>query len=224
MLGSIRLATVHSVGLYELPASLKEFIRRYPEVNIHVEYKLSDQVYHAVLDGDVDLGLVAYPEPRSGVTTLAFFEDELVLICCNEHPLAKMDRIRLSHLSGCRFVAFEAEIPTRKAIDGLLQQNDIRVDIRMACDNIEILKKMVEVGLGVSLVPLLSVREEARNGSLCVHRLTDHVVRRPLAIIHRKGKTLSRPQRAFVELLTTEGADLLRQDIERQDQVVALRR
>jgi DNA-binding transcriptional LysR family regulator len=223
MLGSIRLATVHSVGLYELPASLKEFIRRYPDVNIHVEYKLSDQVYHAVIDGDVDLGMVAYPEPRSGVTTLSFFEDELVLICGNEHPLAKQDRVRLQHLHGCRFVAFEAEIPTRKAIDGLFQQHDVRVDIRMECDNIEILKKMVEVGLGISLVPLLAVREETRNGSLCVHRLTDHVVRRPLAIIHRKGKTLSRPQRAFVELLTTEGADLLRQDIERQDQVTARR-
>jgi len=217
MLGSIRLATVHSVGLYELPASLKEFIRRYPEVNIHVEYKLSDQVYHSVMDGDVDLGLVAYPEPRASVTTLAFFEDELVLICNTEHPLARRERIVLRDLDGCRFVAFEAEIPTRKAIDALLQQHDVRLDIRMQCDNIEILKKMVEVGLGVSLVPLLSVREEARSGELCVHRISDHVVRRPLAIIHRKGKTLSRPQRAFVDLLTSEGAELLRRDVERQE-------
>ena len=49
-LGSSRLATVHSIGLYELPASLKEFIRRYPEVQIHIEYKMSDQVYHAVVE------------------------------------------------------------------------------------------------------------------------------------------------------------------------------
>jgi DNA-binding transcriptional LysR family regulator len=217
MLGSIRLATVHSVGLYELPASLKEFIRRCPEVNIHVEYKLSDQVYHSVVDGDVDLGLVAYPEPRSGVTTLSFFEDELVLICNNEHSLATREKIVLKDLTGCRFVAFAAEIPTRKAIDALFQQNDVRIDVRMECDNIEILKKMVEVGLGISMVPLLAVREEARNGTLRVHRLSDHVIRRPLAIIHRKGKTLSRPQRAFVELLTTEGDELLRRDLELQE-------
>jgi DNA-binding transcriptional LysR family regulator len=203
--------------MYELPATLKEFIRRYPEVNIHVEYKLSDQVYHAVQDGDVDLGLVAYPEPRASISTHAFFEDELVLICNRDHPLALQERVLLRDLSGLRYVAFEPEIPTRKAIDALLHQHDVHVDVRMQCDNIEILKKMVEVGLGVSLVPHLSVREEARSGELCVHHLADHVVRRPLALIHRKGKTLSRTQQAFVELLTTEGAELLRRDVERHD-------
>jgi LysR family transcriptional regulator, transcriptional activator of the cysJI operon len=213
MVGSIRLATVHSVGLYELPASLKEFIRRYPAVNFHIEYQLSDRVYHSVADGNADLGLVAYPEPRAGVVTIPFFEDELVLICNHEHPLARQEKVWLRDLQGHAFVAFEAEIPTRKAIDALLQQHEVQVDIRLQCDNIEILKKMVEVGLGISLVPLLSVREEARNGSLRVLHGADHVVRRPLAIIHRKGKTLSRPQRAFVDLLTTEGPDLLARDL-----------
>ena len=214
MVGAIRLATVHSVGLYELPASLKEYIRRYPEVNIHVEYKPSDQVYHAVLDGEADLGMVAYPEERNGIVALPFFEDELVLICNREHPLAGAGRVRLRELEGQRFVGFQAEIPTRKAIDALLKAEGVRIDVRMECDNIEILKKMVEVGLGIALVPHLSVREEARTGSLCVARIRDHSLRRPLAMVQRKGKTLSRPQRAFVELLTSEGADLLARDLE----------
>ena len=110
-LGTIRLATVHSVGLYELPASLKEFIRRFPEVNIHVDYKLSDHVYHAVLEGEVDLGLIAYPEARSGIISHPFYEDELVLICNTEHALAHQDSVCLRHLAGCRFVAFESESP-----------------------------------------------------------------------------------------------------------------
>jgi LysR family transcriptional regulator, transcriptional activator of the cysJI operon len=217
VLGTVRLATVHSVGLYELPASLKEFIRRYPEVNIHIEYQLSEQVYHSVLDGDADLGLVAYPEPRNAITVLPFFEDELVLICGTDHPLAKQETVSLHELSAQPFVAFECEIPTRKAIDELLVRHGVRVEIRMQCDNIEILKKMVEVGLGISLVPLLSVGEEARSGALKVLRIQDHTVRRPLAIIHRKAKALSRPQRAFVELLTEEGAGLLAADLDRQN-------
>jgi DNA-binding transcriptional LysR family regulator len=215
VVGSIRLATVHSVGLYELPASLKEFIRRYPEVHIHIEYQLSEQVYRSVVDGDADLGLVAYPETKSSVTVVPFFEDELVVICSREHPLARQETVRLRDLAGHAFVAFEAEIPTRKAIDALLQKNDIPVKIRMQCDNIEILKKMVEVGLGISLVPLLSVRQEAFTGELKVLRLCDHVLHRPLAMVHRKGKNLSRPQRAFVELLVAEGADLLARDLAR---------
>lgn len=215
ILGTIRLATVHSVGLYELPASLKEFIRRYPEVNIHIEYQLSDQVYHSVIEGQADIGLVAYPEDRGRVATVPFYEDELVVICNHEHPLANRETLRLRDLSGFPYVAFQPEIPTRKAIDTLFAREDVRVEVRMQCDNIEILKKMVEVGLGISLVPQLAVREEARNGSLRVLHVTDHVIRRPLAIIHRKGKTLSRPQRAFVDLLTLEGAELLALDVAR---------
>lgn len=216
VLGTVRLATVHSVGLYELPGPLKEYIRRYPEVSLHIEYLMADQVYQSVLDGGADLGLVAYPEGRSGIEVLPFFEDELVVICNAEHRFAARETVRFAELDGCAFVAFEAEIPTRKAIDALMLESGIRVEIRMQCDNIEILKKMVEVGLGVSLVPLLSVNQEERSGALRVLRLADQVVRRPLAIVHRRGKALSRPQRAFVDLLIAEGAELLARDLERQ--------
>jgi len=216
VMGPMRLATVHSIGLYELPASLKEFIRRYPEVNIHIDYRQAEQVYHAVVDGEADLGFVAFPEVRSGMSVVPFFEDELVVICNHEHALARKEHLRLSDLSGHGFIAFEAEIPTRKAIDAVLHAHHIRVDIRLQCDNIEILKKMVEVGLGVSLVPAQSARAEERSGALRVLRVTDHVIRRPLGIIHRKGKTLSRPQQALVDLVTQEGAELLAQDTAQQ--------
>ncbi|MFN3651244.1 MAG: LysR family transcriptional regulator [Armatimonadota bacterium] len=209
VLGSIRLATIHSVGLYELPAPLKEFIRRYPEVHLHIEYQQSDQVYHSVADGTADLGLVAYPEARSGLVIVPFLEDDLVLICNPEHPFAARESVEMSELNGQPFVAFQSEIPTRRAIDGILAQKSVRPEIRLQCDNIEILKKMVEVGLGVSLVPQLSVRQEARNGTLRAVRLGNVPLRRPLAIIHRKGKSLSRPQRAFVDLLLQEGPPLV---------------
>lgn len=212
VLGSIRLATVHSIGLYELPALLKEYIRRYPEVHIHIEYKQADQVYHLVEDGEADLGLVAYPQARNAIVAVPFYEDELVVICNREHPLAKRERLRLRDLQEQAFVAFESEIPTRRATDALLEQEHVRVKIRMQCDNIEILKKMVEVGLGISIVPLLSVREEARTGALRVLRIADHTLRRPLAIVHRKGKSLSRPLRAFVDLLVTEASGILARD------------
>jgi DNA-binding transcriptional LysR family regulator len=91
----------------------------------------------------------------------------------------------------------------------------------MECDNIEILKKMVEVGLGIALVPHLSAVEEERKGELRVLRICDHVIRRPLALIHRKGKTLSRPQRAFVNLLVEEGEELLARDVARVEAIQA---
>jgi DNA-binding transcriptional LysR family regulator len=221
MLGTLSLATVHSVGLHELPVYLKEYIRRYPEVAIKIDYRLADAVCHAVLDGEADLGIVAYPqEIRSNLQLIPFFEDELVLIASRDHAWAGRSSVPLAALDGQAFIAFEAELPTRRAIDQVLREHDVRVEVRMQCDNIEILKKMVEVGLGVSLVPAFSVRDDLQRGTLACIEIEDHKIRRPLGIVHRKGKSLSRPQAAFVELLTREAATLLASDQRAREEAV----
>lgn len=213
VLGTVRLASVHTVGLYELPASLKEFLRRFPEVTLHIEYRLSEQVYQSVAAGEADLGLVAYPEERTGLVCVPFLEDEMVVICSNDHPFADKKSLPLAALDGIPFVTFEPGIPTRRAIDALFHEHGIHPDVRMQCDNIEILKRMVEIGMGVSLVPALSVRAEARVGGLRVITVADHKMMRPVAIVRRKGKSLSRAHQALLDLLVEEGAELLRKDL-----------
>jgi len=209
VMGDLRIATVHSVGLYALPLPLKEYIRRYPEVTPHVDYLPAEQVYRRVQEGEADLGLLAYPEERANLTIVPFLEDDLVVVCSPEHPLAPGRSLRLEALEGQRLVAFQVEIPTRRATDALLAAAGVRVEVRMECDNIEVLKKMVEVGLGVALVPDLAVRQEVRAGTLRRLRIADHAVRRPLALVHRRSRVLSRPQQAFVDLLTLEAAAIL---------------
>jgi LysR family transcriptional regulator, transcriptional activator of the cysJI operon len=208
MAGSVRLATVHSVGLHELPIFLKAFIHQYPQVSIHLEYQPADVVYHMVQEGEVDLGVVAYPEPKPNLVTIPFLEDELVLICSPEHPLAAGESVRLRDLQDASFIAFEEGIPTRRAIDAVLKRHSIRVNIRMQCDNIEILKKMVEVGLGVSLAPAFSVQAEVRHGTLKCLPISNYTFKRPLAMVRRKGQTLSRPLQAFIDLLENPPAEL----------------
>src|SRR5207249_2991334 len=88
MVGTLTLATVHSVGLHELPVYLKEYIRRHPGVSIHIDYRLAEAVCRAVIEGEADLGIIAYPEERPNLTLIPFFEDELVFICNREHALA----------------------------------------------------------------------------------------------------------------------------------------
>jgi DNA-binding transcriptional LysR family regulator len=208
MVGVIRLATVHSVGLHELPVFLKAFINRYPEVNFHIDYQLSDLVYHLVQEGEADLGIVAYPEPRPHLEAIPFLEDELVVICNPEHPLAVQESVRLKELQDASFIAFEEGIPTRRAIDAVLKRHGVRIQIRMQCDNIEILKKMVEVGLGISVVPAFSVQQEVRHGTLKCLPISNYSFKRPLGIVHRRGAALTRPQRAFIDLLTNPPAEL----------------
>src|SRR5216117_2416038 len=124
--GTIRLATIYSIGLHDLPPYLKKFLKGYPTVNVHVEYRRANQVYEDVIGNVVDLGLVAYPSRDQKLEVYPLRKDPLVLIVHPQHPLAKNKSIRLKSLSGQKFIGFEPDIPTRKAIDRLLKESSVR--------------------------------------------------------------------------------------------------
>src|SRR4026209_466234 len=110
--GTIRVATIYSIGLHDLPPYLKKYLKSYPTVNVHVEYRRSNQVYEDVLGNVVDLGLVAYPVRDSKLEVVQLRKDMMVLICHPQHPLAKSRTIRLKDIAGQKFIGFEPDIPT----------------------------------------------------------------------------------------------------------------
>src|SRR5690606_39105811 len=87
--GTIRVATIYSIGLHDLPPYIKKFLKAYPTVNVHVEYRRSNQVYDDVIGNVDDLGLVAYPVKDPKLEIVPLRKDQLVLICHPKHPLAK---------------------------------------------------------------------------------------------------------------------------------------
>src|ERR1044071_206379 len=115
--GTIRIATIYIIGLHDLPPYIKKFLKSYSTVNVHVEYRRSNQVYEDVLGNVVDLGLVAYPSKDNKLEVVTRRKDKLVMICHPQNPLAKAKSIRISDLAGQKFIGFEPDIPTRKAID-----------------------------------------------------------------------------------------------------------
>src|SRR3954447_20495631 len=115
--GTIRVATIYSIGLHDLPPYIKKFLKAYPTVNVHVEYRRSNQVYEDVLSNVVDLGLVAYPSRDARLEILPLRKEALVLVCHPTHPFAKLSSIKLKEIAGQKFVGFEPDIPTRRAID-----------------------------------------------------------------------------------------------------------
>src|SRR5882724_8800854 len=121
--GTIRVATIYSIGLHDLPPYVKRFLKSYPTVNVHVEYRRSNQVYDDVLSNVVDLGLVAYPIREGKLETVALRKDPLVVICHPQHPFAKTKSVKLKALAGQKFISFEPDIPTRKAIDKILKES-----------------------------------------------------------------------------------------------------
>jgi DNA-binding transcriptional LysR family regulator len=199
--GNIRVATIYSIGLHVLPPYLKKFLKGYPTVNVHVEYRRPNQVYEDVLGNVVDLGLVAYPARDAKLEIVTLRKDPLVLICHPQHPFAKSKSIKTKNLSGQKFVSFERDIPTRKAVDKLLKEAGASVEHVMEFDNIETVKRAVEIDSGVAIVPQETIRQEVTNQTLAAVNLDGGDHYRTLGVIYKKNKVLSPAIKQFIGLL-----------------------
>jgi LysR family transcriptional regulator, transcriptional activator of the cysJI operon len=202
--GTIRVSTIYSVGLHDLPPYIKKFLKQYPSVNVHVEYRRSNQVYEDILGNADDLGLVAYPVKESKIEVLPLRKDKLVLICHPKHPLARAQNVSLKELAGQKFVSFEPDIPTRKAIDKALKDAGVEVHNVMEFDNIETVKRAVEIDAGISIVPLSTVAQEVAKHTLEAIEVENGALTRPLAVIYKKNKVLSPAMKQFINTLKGE--------------------
>jgi len=199
--GSVRVGTVHSVGLYELSEPLKAYFADFPNVNVYLEYDRASHVYEQVLRGNVDLGIVAYPTARAQLTVLDFRTDRLVIACAPNHPFADRKEIAVTAINGERVVGFEKGIPTRQALDRIFAERHISVQYVAELDNIEMVKRLVEVNAGIAVVPEKSCANEVRAGTIVKLELSDKDLTRPIGIIYRTGKHFSPAIERFIEYL-----------------------
>ena len=199
--GTVRVATIYSVGLHVLPPYVKRYLKSYPTVNVHVEYRRANQVYEDVLGNIVDLGVVAYPVRDPKLDIVALRKEPLVLICHPQHPLARSKGVKMSALAGQKYVAFESDIPTRRALDKLFREHGVHVVPVMEFDNVETVKRAVEIDAGVAIVPRICVEEEVAEKTLVALEVDDAELSRPLAVLHKKNKVLSTAMKQFIALL-----------------------
>ncbi len=199
--GPLRIAAIYSIGLHDLPPYLKKFRALYPDVTVEIEYRRSSQIYAEVLEGVVDLGIVAYPQRQSGLVVESHWEDKLVLICPPGHALAARRRVKLTELEGQRFISFDPDLPTRKAVDRALRAAGVKVKRVMDLDNVDTLKRAVEVEDSLSIVPESSVLHEAKTGVLRAIEIEADKMWRPLGVIYRRNRPVSAAQMQFIATL-----------------------
>lgn len=199
--GTLNVATVYSIGLHALTPALQQFLAACPQVNLHLEYLRTDRIYAALLQGTLDCGIVACPQKRAGIEVLPLTDEPMVAVTAPGHALAGADALAPPALQSAPFVAFDADIPTRRLIDGWLGGTSVRVV--QAFDNIETIKRVVEIGLGVAIVPEPTVRREVRDGALVVRALIPTLVR-PTGILLRQGGVRSRALERFLGVLLGE--------------------
>jgi len=197
--GTTTISTIYSVGLHELQSIQRVLLKTHPKVNMRLTYRRNDQVYDDVILGAAEIGIVAYPQPRAGVDIHAFRDDKLAVVCAPSHPFAAKAKVSLAALSGVPFIAFDREAPTRKALDRLFREKNLELNPIMEMDNVETIKRAVEMGLGVAILPLATATAEVASGSLVAKGFADGPVSRPIGLLLRKGKYLDRASAAVLE-------------------------
>jgi len=199
--GTVRVAAIYSVGLHEMSRCMQEFMRLYPKAKVRLEFLRPNKVLEAVLNSEVDLGVVSYPTASADIAVIPLRSETMVLVCHPEHPLAGRKAVTAEHLRDEAFVAFDRDLMIRKEVDRYLRQRSVSVRVMMEFDNIETIKQAVEIGAGISILPEPTVRSETQTGTLVAVRLIAPQLQRPVGIIHRQRKLFTPTANRFVELL-----------------------
>jgi DNA-binding transcriptional LysR family regulator len=203
---NVRVAAIYSVGLGDIRQHVERFEQQHPHVKVHIDYLHPSRVYERIQQGSCDLGLVSYPRASRDLTILPWREEEMVVACTPAHALARRTDVDPAMLEGEKFVAFEKGLAIRREVDRFLRRHGIGVEVVLEFDNIENIKKGIEVGAGVALLPEPTVRQEVLAGSLRALWLSGSQLCRPLGIIHRRHHRLSSSALAFIEVLQANGA------------------
>jgi DNA-binding transcriptional LysR family regulator len=205
VVGRVRVAAIYSVGLSEMDRYVARFRELYPDAELRIEYLHPDEVYRRVSADEADLGLVSFPKEGGEFTAQEWQQQPMVLVVPPGHKLVDEGReqagVSVHALEGEDFICFTEELKIRRQIDRWLKGEKIAVNVVHSFDNIENIKRAVEIGSGVSILPEPTVRREVEAGSLVALRLKDVAWHRPIGAIHRRHKSLSTAASKFKELL-----------------------
>jgi len=206
--GRVRVAAIYSVGLHHMSRYLQEFISRHPKANVRLEYLHPDRVLESVEQGQADIGIVSYPRSTRAIEAEPWREEPMVLVCAPGNEFAGRVQVSLGELHGQRMVAFDSDLVIRHEIDRALAAAGAEPAVVMEFDNIETIKRAVEIDAGVALLPEPTVGRELAAGTLSMVRLAGEELVRPLGIIRPRGKPLPPTAERFVELLRGHAHDL----------------
>ncbi|MGA2272033.1 MAG: LysR family transcriptional regulator [Bryobacteraceae bacterium] len=205
--GTVRVASIYSIGLSEMSRLSEEFSLSHPTARLEVEYMRPDKVYAAVSGGQADLGLVSYPESSREISAIPWREEEMRLAVPPSHPLAGHRLVLAADLEAIDFIGFDEDLSIRREIDRFLRVRGVTVRMVMHFDNVQMIKEAVALGSGVSILPARSMQADVDRGRLVAVGLETPGLVRPVGIVHRRRKKFNRAAQAFLELLLPGGAE-----------------
>lgn len=207
VVGKVRVASIYSVGLLQMWSYVSRLKNEYPDIQLQLDYSHPESIYSQLQRDEIDLGIVSFPRDGGEIGSIPWQDQEMVLVTAPSHQLACRDRVSVQELQGIDFVAFSADLTIRRKTEKLLKNADISVNVTHQFDNVEAIKRAVEIDLGVAILPLPTLRREIEFGWLRAVHFSDLRFVRPLGIVHKRHKNLSRAAEKFVEILHEDPGD-----------------
>ena len=211
--GRLVIGTSDTLAYYVLPPVLASFRAQHPELDLVLETRPSPATALALATGDVDVGIVALPLPpdlqhRGKPLSLALQVETLrpqpeVLIAPRSHRLAKRKRVRFADLAGEPLLLLGSGSGGRDFADRELARAGVQPQVAMEMNSVELLKRLVELGFGLSIVPALSVEREVRRGTLCAIPIGSAAAKRSIGLVLGAHGQHSRAASAFAERCRT---------------------
>ena len=204
--GRLVVGTSDTNCTYILPDVLEEFRRCYPGVDLDIRNRISPEIANLVATDEVDIGLVTLPVRHRDVQEHSLLERQDVLICRPDHRLGGRKRMRLADIRPFPLLVLERGSTSRQLLDAALVKGHVCPLIAMELGGIEVLKRFVEIGLGLAVVPQVAIAAEVERGQLHAIRLTGLPASR-VGWIERRGRMRSAAASAFIELIEAQLAN-----------------
>jgi DNA-binding transcriptional LysR family regulator len=203
--GSITIAAIGSSTVYILPELLYQFRASHPHIEVNLKTAGGDEIREMVKKNEVDLGIVGSHVPISEFSTLPLFEDRIGPFVSGNHPLAKKKKVSFAELAKEPLIQLGTWRSWQNYVLSIFRQVGAIPQIRLQLDSIDAVKRMVERGLGFTILPNTAGQEEIAEGKLAFLTPTDipHLKRQVL-LIRRKTKVLSKAQERFIQFLQAE--------------------
>ncbi|RDH84856.1 MAG: LysR family transcriptional regulator [endosymbiont of Galathealinum brachiosum] len=185
--GKLSIATSHHIGLHRLPPVLRAYTRKYPDVDLDLQFMDSEEACNCVLKGEVDLAIATLPEqdwPK--LQSQIIWRDPLDVVISTQHPQASSPRIDVSSLSKIPAILPSQNTFTRELLENALGLNHQNLNIAMETNYLETIKMMVSIGLGWSVLPVSMVTSD-----IAIMHIKGIEFERLLGVVSHQHRTLS---------------------------------
>jgi DNA-binding transcriptional LysR family regulator len=203
--GRLNLAANEYTCLYLLPL-LDEFRRQNPRIKLAVQRTLASRISDEVLMHSVELGVLSFRPDDTQVKSMVVYRDELAFVVNPRHPLAGAGKVSIRQLGGQNFIAHNIPSPQRQKVIQAFKRHKTPLQMGVELPSLEAIKRFVEMGNGVALVPGLTVRTELESGALVRVQIPELQIERKLRLVYRRQASLSHAALAFLRVVEAYAA------------------